>query len=101
MGTTGRYSYVNPDGDQISVSMRGDGSTLSECTNGTTTVHNPDGSSRSVNDPLGGAPVVVEISPTGDTVVNYPNGSSEVVRQDGWVTKTNPDGTSVTTHTGP
>ena len=61
--TTGSYSYVNPNGEQITVSMRGDGGAVTECSNGTTTVHNPDGSSRSVNDPLGGAPVVVEIAP--------------------------------------
>lgn len=89
-------SYVNADGDTVSVSAWSDTSTMTICANGTTTVRTPDGTSESVNDPLNGAPVYVAVAPDGTRTTEFPNGSSHVVGADGTVSTTRPDGTVTT-----
>lgn len=92
------YAFTNGDGDQISVSSWANGTLVTECTNGTTTVHSPDGSSRSANDPFGGAPILVAIDPDGNRTTQMPNGKTEAVQPDGTTRVENPDGSAVTVH---
>jgi DNA-binding beta-propeller fold protein YncE len=80
LGEPGRgFAFTNADGDQVAVRSFDDGTLVTECANGTTTVHTPDGGSRSVNDPLGGAPIYVAVDPDGGRVTELPNGKTETV----------------------
>lgn len=92
------HAYVNADGDQVSVSTWSDGSTMTICENGTTTIETPEGARESVNDPLHGSPIMVSITPDGARTTEFPNGKVEVVQPDGATAVTEPDGTATTVH---
>jgi hypothetical protein len=89
------YQFIDPSGDTISVSGASDGSITAECTNGTTTRFNPDGSHRSRNDPFGDGPLIFQGAPDGSEAAWFPDGSSRFVYPDGTVVHNDADGSSL------